>query len=228
MVLKKGKNAAKLNDFMDNVIQSGGTFDENTLKRLRATTHDDSRSDTDCWIQWREATCSFYDEDALKEMVESGEVASRRNQKLKPDSKVPWPRNLEIFHVRTTHTKKQNTRDETVLQEGQDLNPETHQAFIEQSARLKMTNKLGEAGASSSHGLASADSASERGGSAKSGVDAPTKACLVNIRKWHTAFDRARREWCACVADSANYDTTRGSKVESDLSNLGATGARDR
>ena len=51
----------------------------------------------------------------------------------------------------------------------------------------------------------------------KATVDPKTKAAVSNVRRAHSAWDKARRDWHSMVQQGQAHDNARGCKFESDL-----------
>ena len=47
--------------------------------------------------------------------------------------------------------------------------------------------------------------------------------CITNLRKSHSLWDRAKREWQGVIRKSAQCENTKGTKIETDLRNLVTT-----
>ena len=90
--LQSLRDKAALNDFITGVINMKGKCDDDALRRKRNAETSDSQLGVDKWITWKEAIAKHFDEDVLKELDESGEVAARKMGKLAKSSKIPWPR----------------------------------------------------------------------------------------------------------------------------------------
>ena len=75
----------------------------------------------------------------LLELVETRAIASRIHPKLSTTSKVPYPKNLQVWMSTETSTKKKETCDEETLAEGTEVNPETHE---KSSTSLRLRRSL--------------------------------------------------------------------------------------
>ena len=125
--------------FIEDVIQSKGK-PVDTIIRKRKIASSSAQSTTEGWVSWNTAVTQE-GEEVLLELVETRAIASRIHPKLGTTSKVPYPKNLQVWLSTETSTKKKETCDEETLAEGTEVNPETHEKFIKKFATEKIATR---------------------------------------------------------------------------------------
>eukprot|EP00959_Pyramimonas_sp_CCMP1952_P271616 5678493-Pyramimonas_sp.AAC.1 len=205
-------NKTELEQFMTTVIEAKGKYTDDFLRRYRAVEDESAQGSEGGWISWKQA-CMKEDEDALLEMVQSGAITSRRSHRLSADTKVPFPRHLEVYYSQEVFSKKRRVQDRSELGEAKHLDDYSHEDFVKQFAHARVQNNVPTA--ANLPGPAEGPAASVA--SADSGMDAKSKTAVANVRKGHSAVDKAKREWSATVAQSAEHPNTQGCKFEAEL-----------
>ena len=125
--------------FIEDVIQSKGK-PVDTIIRKRKIASSSAQSTTEGWVSWNTAATQE-GEEVLLELVETRAIASRIHPKLGTTSKVPYPKNLQVWLSTETSTKKKETCDEETLAEGTEVNPETHEKVIKKFATEKIATR---------------------------------------------------------------------------------------
>ena len=98
-------------------------MEENYVAKLKQIHTENVEGSEGSWVPWSVAAEKEGGEELLKEMVEAGTVACRRNPKLPAATKIPWPQNQEVQHiVETFSRKKRKVETESIEQDDGDLN----------------------------------------------------------------------------------------------------------
>ena len=215
--LVAAKDSEGLEQFMNDVIGMAGNIPGDFISRKRKTVDEDESEERAGWMSWAKAA-EIEGADVLLEMVQAGTVQSRRHPHLPASSKVQYPNNLQVRLVQQEEIKGKRTSDEDTLAERDAVDSHSHENFVKTFMATKVKNKHI---AASSCGASSVASDAEDARSDKGGrEDARSKIAVQAIRKWHSAWDRAHREYGALVARSADHPNTTGCKFERDLKDL--------
>jgi hypothetical protein len=219
--LSKSKDTEAMEKFMSEFVSLGGKVPDDFISRKRKIVDEESVTELAGWIAWEEAAAKEGSE-ALLAMVTAGTVDSRRHLKLPENSKIEFPKNLQIRFVSETTAKKKATVNEKTLNEHEDVTPECHEDFVKEFAMSKINNKrLGMQSASSvvSDTASEGVPPSEAGNppTAKEKEDPRSKVAVQAMRKWHSAWDRNHREFAALIEKSMEHLNTKGCKFEKDL-----------
>ena len=119
-------------------------------------------------MSWSKAV-TIEGEDVLLDMIQSGAIESRVHPKLSADSKIPYPKNLQVYMVEEKIRKCDATKDETTLQETSEVDAERHENWLEEFHTAKMELKP----SSSSAGPEQSGRISNAGDNADALSDAP-------------------------------------------------------
>jgi len=156
-----------------------------------------------------------YGEDILTEMVTAKTIASRPNAMLPPNTKIEWPRNLEVAALTESWNKKRKSIDATANEVAAGSSTDFEKKFDEyQNIDKKMRASTGANTAKNTPEDAG------KPGVKKEEVSEQDKVALANIRKAHSAWDRSSREFSALVGKSAGHANTKGCKFQLDLQAL--------
>ena len=220
MLLKK-KDHKEIEKFMDDIISFAGHIPNDYLVRKRSHSSEEGTDTQVGWISFKEAA-DRDGEEVVLEMIEAGTIPSRKNPKLPPSSKVPYPKNMQVKYSVEKEVTHKRTRDETQLHEHHDPDAEAHEEFLKGFAKNKVDNRNAidaTRDVAQSSGLSSCSS--DGTGSAPAKLeDEKAKLAVQAIRKAHNSCDRAVREFDATVKKSSNHHNTKGCKFESDLKTI--------
>lgn len=169
------------------------------------------------WISWREAL-EFEDEDALLEMIApGGSVLSRRSTKLPANTKIEWPRNLQVEYSRETFSKKQKTEDARSSNAKDENQGTFHNEFSQLQAAAPFANMA-------TPGQPQAPAPAVPEAKAAPGLPERDKTTLLSLRKAHSQWDRSKRDYAALLVKSEAHPNTKGCKFATDLQNSIKTG----
>ena len=182
------------------------------------------------WMTYREA-CNKDGEDVVAEMVAYGTLTCRRNPNLPPTSRIPEPFCNQVAYVKETwsgarvaHTVETIGSDHEDGDDREDDPEDEQQQFQNFDKKFQQITggvprlALRQAMPDSAGGVAKKkeDEDAENEKKEKENKERD-KITVQNLRKAHSMFERARREWQATVSQSAANQNTTGSKVELDL-----------
>jgi hypothetical protein len=211
-------NAAEIKDLMDCVIDAKGKkLPEQLLQKFHKTIDEKETNEGGTWIPWKEAVAK-YGEDILTEMVTAKTISSRPSALLPPNTKIEWPRNLEVAAITESWNNKRSSIDET--SNAVDAGSSTDfQTKFEEYQNMNKKMRVSTEG----------KQAVNKAGVPADKVEATEqeKVAVANIRKGHNAWDRSMREFSALVAKSASHVNTKGCKFELDLKALILRGKKD-
>jgi hypothetical protein len=208
-------NAQELAEFVDTVITSkGGNFEEEFLARCRTVADTTETGEEGGWIPWKEAA-DKEGEDCLLEMVQAGTVIVRRHPKLPLNSSIPYPRNQQVKYEREVWSRKRKTTEETTHHKKEEASGSavaSHNADFE--AQVQSVGKVSKKAEAAQGPQEPQPNANEQ----------RDKEALTNVRKAHSAWDRARRDYMSVVSKSKQNESTKETKTEKDLETLIAAG----
>ena len=213
-------------EFMESLIKQRGRYTDDYIARFRTVINEDIDNELSEWMGWQEAL-GKYDALSLQEMIEAGTMLARRNPKLPKNSKVQHPYNQLVKHVRNVAHNRRTVRDAEELREGEEINAQTHEAFLKKMAAPKQQRRQpddqSEAPGSSNSNLGTPSS---DGQSKKKELDETTKVAAQNLRKWHGAYDRAKRAHNATMTKCEHHKSTQNSQLLVDLNNFLGQGTK--
>ena len=204
-------NAAEIKDLMDCVIDAKGKkLPEQLLQKFHKTIDEKETNEGGTWIPWKEAVAK-YGEDILTEMVTAKTISSRPSALLPPNTKIEWPRNLEVAAITESWNNKRSSIDETSNAVDAGSSTDFQTKFEEYQNMNKKMRVSTEGKQAVNKAAVPAD---------KVEVSEQDKVAVANIRKAHSAWDRSRRDFEALVSKSAGHANTKGCKFELDLQAL--------
>jgi len=205
-------NAAEIKSLMECVIETKGTkIPPKVMEHLRKTRDVTSTNEGGAWIPWKEAVAK-YGEDILTEMVIAKTIASRTNAMLPPNSKIEWPRNLEVAALTESWNNKRMSIDETSNEVPAGSSTDFENKFDEVQNMVKKMR--------ADTGMIKKKTPEDAGKPGALPIPEQDKVAVANIRKAHTAWDRNRREFSALISKSSSHANTKGCKFELDLQAL--------
>ena len=203
-----------------------GRYDESFLTMCRVVTNEDTAGTTGEWEPWRKAANEIGEEN-LREMVESGTMVTRLDPRLPPNSKIQWPNNQQVAHVREVWS---NLAKQTESKKEVSTKPQDEEGTKKSKKNLKRQKKNKKkkfqwqsrpSGSQPSPQLQVVNEAKDKQLKDKLEKD---KSVVAGIRRAHSAWDRQKRDWEALVEKSNQHPNTKGCKFESALSDLLAAG----
>ena len=212
-----------IKEFVAMIVSSRGPLPADAISRKRKHIDETTKDIEEGWVSWSTAA-KAEGEDVLLELVETGEIPSRRHPKLSHTSKIRHPNYLQVFLSKEKSHKKEGAHDETELSETTDAEQaHHHETFLKEITAAKM-NAMIEKEASSSATMSSRASVTSSEDvsniQGKPPVDEKTKLAIRHLRKQHSSWDRTKREFEGAVAESKMNDNTQGSKIEKELEKL--------
>lgn len=220
--LVKNKEEDEIQDFINDLIDMGPNLPADYISRKRTIIDEKESDHSDEWMAWKKAE-EIEGRECLKEMVEANTVPSMRNPKLPADTKIPWPDHLIVKLSRKVEHKRLRTSDTKEMAEHVSIDPHKHESFVKEHMQASI-------GISSNIGISPIESVSDSGASGatlplprgenKPDLDPKVKAVVAGIRKAHSAWDKACREFEALVRKSSEHPNTKGCKFEKDLKEL--------
>ena len=186
-----------------------GKVPKDAIAKVKKVENYEDNFDEGGWVPWRRACELEGGHDLLLEMVECGNVKTKRNKKLPAASTVPYPLNQVCRHVEErfrTGRMQTNTcaRDEdTSLRDVVDFNA-GEVITVDVAASL----------------AGQAAHQKNAGGDEPRTHEELVKAANGHISKAHSAFDSAKRDFNAVLAQARAHRNTRGTQVIQDLEAL--------
>jgi hypothetical protein len=221
--LVKNKNQPDMDQFVEDLISMGQDLPADYIARKRKIVDERELDSAVEWVPWRkQAEIEGHDE--LLEMVEAGTVESKRNPKLPADSKIEHPYNLLARATREVEHRRKKTVDENEMTAHEAISSDNHEAFVKEHATNAIQNRVGYGG-SSSAGIPSDASSSSLAPPCATVADGKVKVAVAGIRKAHSAWDRACRDFLALVQRSADHPNTTGCKFQGDLQKIADEGS---
>ena len=117
------------------------------------------------------------------ELVQSGALDSRVHPELAKGSKIPYPKNLQMYYVEEKIRKTDATKDETTLQESSSVDAEKHEGWLKEFHTAKMELKP----SSSAAGPERAGQSSHAGDTASVLIEAPSAGNQSTMQGTHAA-----------------------------------------
>ena len=189
-----------------------GRVPDDVLKQTRRVETISKDTERGQWMSYHEATQK--DSKAIvDEKLAFGTLVSRRIRGLPPDSKIEYPWNQEVAYTTSTW---ESTRQATDIDEApRDADPEKAEEDM-QAFNARFDDIAHVASSSTARAELDATTPAPR----PSNDVAKSKAAIVPLRKSHSMFDKAKREWDGVLERSSRSDVTRGSKFELDLKEI--------
>ena len=183
------------------------------------------------WFSWKVAS-EREGEEALLEMVRAGTVKARRHPNLPPNSAIEWPRNQQVKLSQEVFSSKRKTTDEDTTTDTTQMSDESQAEFMQKfkAQRADHAHKCADSTHETSSPRGGAAASSSRGGAAASSsgssVREHVKVAIASVRKAHSMWDKARREFVGLVSKSEKHPNTKGSAFERDLATFIAEGGK--
>jgi len=211
--LLRANDVDAMKEFMDAVANSKrGGIPKEVLEKRMIIAHEDTEGEEGAWLPWNEVA-KKEGHDALLEMISAGTVLCRRHIHLPLNSKIVYPFNQQVAYVKEGWSKQKKRSERESFNDtaaaGADDVAKFHRRWSE-SSPAKAPAKAPPQGP--------APSPADKGGTERD------KVAIGNLRKTHSAWDRARREYTALVAKSKDHQNTSGCKLETDLGDAVTTG----
>ena len=113
------------------VDAKGKKLPKDYIRKLRTVTEEKEDVSEIGWLPWVRAAEAEGGEALLKEMIGSGTVIAKRNKKLPPESKIPYPLNQVVKHVEeASNSDSNNTHFRTITSTIQRLTSELSRCCI--------------------------------------------------------------------------------------------------
>ena len=227
--LKQAGDDEKLMELVTNIIESKSRLAPDSITRKRKQVDSNVKNVEEGWVSWAVAAANE-GEDVLMELVESGAAVCRRHPQLSPDSKIPYPKNQQVWISNEKFRKQEGAIDETELNEQGEVDTNKHEEFLKDFANAKIKVKRDKPGSNIGRGKPESNIGAANVSDAASMVtsssekpkviDEKTKIAIKNLRKSHSSWDRSRREFESAIQQSKKNENTKGSKIEQQLESL--------
>jgi len=210
--LLKTKNQVAIDEFFVSILKhKKGCLPDNFLKSLKEINDVTETGDEGGWYPWKEIA-EKEGHDALIEMVTAGTVTIRRNPRLPITSQIPYPLNQQVAYEQEKWSRKRQTIEGKRL-EGE-LPQEEHEAFETQFASAKKATKISVADCRPGGSRDGQAPGQGQGTDPKGQPSERDKNTIAQLRKTHSLWDRAKREYQGLVSKSKGNPNTRGTAFE--------------
>ena len=219
--LQKGKNPVEIGHFIDVIVShKKGGLPEDFLHSYKSVEDETINGEEGGWYPWKEIS-EKEGHEALLEMVAAGTVVTRRNPRLPEFSQIVYPYNQQVAYSQEKWSKKRKTTEGDRLQ-GDYTDADDQAAFQAKLTAAKLTipttggSRLGNNNDGNAQGLGIHPNTqpSER-----------DKLTIQQLRKTHSAWDRAKREYQGLVQKSKGCKNTNGCAFEVALQEAMVEGA---
>ena len=127
--LQEAKDPGELFKFCEELIEKKGKYDSSYLRRFRSVIDEKESEETEEWQPWKQAA-EKYGEPELLEMVEAKSILSRPSTLLPPTTKIPYPRNLEVYVVGSKQAKRRRTQDTNQIVDRNELDTHSRELAV--------------------------------------------------------------------------------------------------
>jgi hypothetical protein len=211
--LKKGKNHEEIMEFVNNVLQmKKGKLPEDFLRKYKKNAKEEMTGIEGRWNSYKEMV-DLEGEDVLMEMVRAKSIETRPHPKLPADTNIPYPKNQMFKYVKEVFSSKRKITEGEDHEQQEDVDSEKLATFSEKlETSMGSNSKAAKTGTHLERGPAAATLPKDT-----DDETAASRTAIHHVRKTHSAFDRARRNWSAVLAKSKENVNTKGCKFEQDL-----------
>ena len=189
MRLNKEGEDDEIMEFTKAIMNSRAQVPADFFGRKRKIEETKEKIGDEGWMSWSKAV-TIEGEDVLLDMIQSGAIESRVHPKLSADSKIPYPKNLQVYMVQEKIRKCDATTDEVTLQEASEVDAERHENWLKEFHTAKMELKPS---SSSSPGPEQYGRSSNAGDSGDAQSEASKSHHAVTTQCTGYTYDESRR-----------------------------------
>ena len=219
--LKKNKDdTTKIKDFRQNVatinVKDSAAWDSALFSEMLSVSEESMEGTAGSWVPYEKFKRDYGEHLAL-ELIRTNSVDSQRHSGLLPGSTIPWPYNLEVRDSRTVSSKKdigKKKRKVEAMSTTDIEHCELIQAAVTSVGQARSSTQAAPPPSPGTHQLAQVHM--------QVPVPPPLVAvpspelveAITSLKKGHAEYDRKRREFTACLVQSADCAFTRGCNFE--------------
>ena len=191
------------------------------INECKTLTEEDEEGTDGAWVSWKVASEKEGGDDVLQEMVSAGTVRARKNPKLPKDSKIPYPRNMQIAFVQEVWSSRKRIKKTTSTNAKSDKNKNEFDAEFARQNKAQGSHPIqpivGEDGGqqlSAQHAKPEDPDEKKKKAGERPARD---KVTVAGVRKAHNSCDREMRLVMAVLSNSKKNRRTRESQIETEV-----------